>query len=192
MKIKRIFLVVTLIVSLATPICFARLGENKAEIIKRYGTPSQNGALDFIDPDRQGLSWVCSFGTDPMAGAPIAITAYLDGKLVCQVIEYRFSYDKFQFQTDSNIEAAKQAVLDLLEKNKQGKKWEPDEKSGDNMQDFSTYHWKRTDGGLSSWIRMGGGTLILESGDFKAANSKKQEENNAIQEKTKQSTLDNL
>lgn len=195
---RHIFLAVVSIIICSN--CWARLGENKEEILARYGKPKLIEDVQPYDRELLGMKTVVKFGPEnPHApGPPISVNAYLDKNDICQRIDFQFDFYKFKFADDKNIDAAKKAVLDILEKNAQGNKWTAAERPkdpytlGDDYKTFQVYHWARSDGGEASWARIGGGTLILYSGEFTKLNKKMLQDGKTKEGQDNKKALDNL
>ena len=193
----RKWLVAIVIFVLVSNVCFARLGEDKKQIIARYGGDFQG------EPSKNpNFAWKMQFGStqDPAKNDPLEISVYLDENDVCQEIAYVFSFQKFQFHKDENIEEAKKTVYDLLEKNSQGGKWgegqaqarsESEFHRNEAIKSFMSVTWTRSDGGIATWSRMGP-QLTITSGQAARKKQKGQDEKKLRDELQKKGALGNL
>ena len=141
----------TFLFLLASNTCFARLGENMDELIKRYGEPTEvtPGASLSIDQtkDRGGYilfeipnqQW-CHFSSNK-----INVFAVVDSNKICQYITFGPAKGGSSLETKE--------ISDLLEKNSQGNKCSGENKFKSNYTNFPVSCWYRDDGGyaLQAW-----------------------------------------
>lgn len=141
---KNIFLVFLLVAFLLPLPATARLGETVDELTKRYGKPIKI-AEEYeplivhyktrIDAEilPRALVWQVN---------SITIVAYIDKDNVCQLIDYEFDNKDYKFPDPLPEKKPDETILDLLEKNSNGYKWEL---YCINIRDFSlgNYSWTR-------------------------------------------------
>lgn len=129
---KRIFILVFIFILSFGPSSFARLGENREQLIDRYGQPISEEEVS--SEVSQYLVKIIKFNKQSNSSPEINIEVYLDKDNVCQHIRY------ISLLFNERDEAT---WKDLIEKNSQGMTWE---------RIPNTLEWERSDGGIAQYL----------------------------------------